>query len=211
MADEKIQLRRVLKECRTSLSPAFVGAASRSIQDRALSFEPYRRARSVVLYASKDNEVLTEAILADALAAGRTAYYPRLDRDRDQLRLAAVTDAAELRPGAFGIREPLARDPVDTNALGGVLMFVPGLGFSPSGQRLGRGGGHYDRLIAEMGPAVVTVGLAYSFQLLERMPQCPHDRRLDFVITESAVHAAVSDLSPRAAQTHEGGVPRCNF
>ena len=211
VADEKIRLRRVLKECRTSLSPAFVGAASRSIQHRVLSFEPYRRARALVLYASKDNEVLTEAILADAVAAGRIVYYPRLDPDRDQLRLAAVSDAAELRPGAYGICEPSARDCIDTNALGGVLMFVPGLGFSPSGQRLGRGGGHYDRLIAEMGPAVVTVGLAYSFQLLERMPQCPHDQRLDFVITESVVHAAVSQQTPRGTQTHEGGVPRCNY
>jgi len=193
------------------LSPALVERLSRSIQNHVLSFEPYRAARAVVLYASKDNEVLTDSILADALGAGRAVYYPRLDRAREQLRLVQVLDASDLRPGAFGICEPSARDALDLNDLGDAVVCVPGLGFSPSGQRLGRGGGHYDRLIAQMGPAVVTVGLAYSFQLLERMPQRPHDQRLDFVITESAVHAAERQAQAPWTQTHEGGVPRCNF
>lgn len=210
MADEKVQLRRILRECRTALTLARVEALSSSIQQRVLSFERYGSAHTVVLYAPKDHEVLTESILAEALAAGRAVYYPRLDLSQDQLRLVRVSDSSELRPGAYGIREPIACDTLDASALGDALVCVPGLGFSPSGQRLGRGGGHYDRLIAQMGPAVTTIGLAYSFQLLERMPQHPHDQRLDFVITESAVHDAAHNSASKRGQVHEGGVPRCN-
>ena len=210
MADEKVQLRRILQECRTALSPACVAALSSSIQQRVLTLQRYSSAPAVVLYAPKDHEVLTEAILAEALAAGRVVYYPRLDLSQDQLRLVRVSDSSELRPGAYGIREPIACDTLDASALGDALVCVPGLGFSPSGQRLGRGGGHYDRLIAQMGPAVTTIGLAYSFQLLERLPQHPHDQRLHFVTTESAVHVAAQNWASRWGQAHEGGVPRCN-
>jgi len=210
VADEKVQLRRILQECRTALTPARVEALSLSIQRRLCSLERYRDARAVVLYAAKDNEVLTESILADALAAGRTVYYPRLDLTRDRLRLVRVFDSSELRSGAYGIREPIGCDTLEARALEDALICVPGLGFSPSGQRLGRGGGHYDRLIAQMGPAVITIGLAYSFQLLERLPQHPHDQRLHYVITESAVHEAARDSAHPWARTHEGGAPRCN-
>jgi 5-formyltetrahydrofolate cyclo-ligase len=62
--------------------------------------------------------------------------------------------------------------------------------FSHTGQRLGRGGGYFDRALAALGPLTITAGLAYSFQLLDWLPQSPNDRRLDLIFTESAVHVA---------------------
>ena len=66
------------------------------------------------------------------------------------------------------------------------LICVPGVAFSLSGQRLGRGGGYYDRLLAAVHPQAITAGLAYSFQVLDRLPQSPQDRRLGLIVTASA-------------------------
>jgi len=211
VADDKINLRQILQECRAALSAARAEELSRAVQQRVLALDRYRSASTVVLYAAKDNEVLTERILAHALSSGRVVYYPKLDLCKDQLVLVRVSNpATELQPGAYGIREPIGTDTLNPSALDDALVCVPGLGFDPSGQRLGRGGGHYDRLIAYLGPTATTVGLAYSFQLLEALPNQPHDQRLDFVITESAVHIAGRGRSGAWSQAREGGVPRCN-
>lgn len=212
MADEKkIHLRQILRECRAALSAARAEELSCAVQERVLTLELYKSASTVVLYAAKDNEVLTERILAHALSSGRGVYYPKLDLSQGRLLLLRVADPAlELRPGAYGIREPIGTDALNPSALDDALVCVPGLGFDASGQRLGRGGGHYDRLIACMGPTATTVGLAYSFQLLEAPPSQQHDQPLDFVITESAAHIAGHGRSGRWRKAHEGGVPRCN-
>ena len=72
--------------------------------------------------------------------------------------------------------------------MAGAVVFVPGLAFGAQGQRLGRGGGFYDRFLASTGPGITTVGLGYSFQVLEWLPEEPWDRRLDYVVTERAIH-----------------------
>ena len=67
----------------------------------------------------------------------------------------------------------------------GDLVLVPGLAFDRAGRRLGRGGGHYDRALAEAGSEVVAIGVGYAFQLLdEDLPEEAHDRRMAGVLTE---------------------------
>ena len=85
------------------------------------------------------------------------------------------------------------------------LICVPGVAFGPAGQRLGRGGGYYDRSIAALAPQTVTAGLAYSFQVLDRLPESPDDRRLGLIVTESAVHRAAATLPVADAQWAQGG------
>lgn len=60
----------------------------------------------------------------------------------------------------------------------GDIVLVPGLAFSPQGARLGRGGGYYDRFLASCPPGVHTWGLAFACQILESLPQEPHDQRV---------------------------------
>jgi 5-formyltetrahydrofolate cyclo-ligase len=82
------------------------------------------------------------------------------------------------------------------------------LAFGPQGQRLGRGGGHYDRFLAALPREAITVGLAYSFQLLDRIPQESFDRRLQIIITESAlIRVAEPQVQPLAAEVGRGGTP----
>jgi 5-formyltetrahydrofolate cyclo-ligase len=187
MADQKHRLRKVMRKCRTNLPSAQALIFSRSIQTRAIALECHRRAVAVLLYAAVDNEVATTLILEHALATGRRVFYPVADVATGSLDFRAVDAAAALRPGHFGIPEPIAGPPIEPGELRAAVVFVPGLAFGARGERLGMGGGYYDRFLTSAGPEVTAVGLGYSFQIVERMPQNPWDWRLDYVVTELAV------------------------
>ena len=190
MADQKHRLRKVIRECREALSREQAWALSRCVQTTTLELECYRCAAAVLLYAAVGNEVATNLIFDDARSAGRPVYYPVADPAARSLDFRAVRSPDDLRRGHFGVPEPGDGERFAPERSVAAVVFVPGLAFSLSGQRLGRGGGFYDRFLASTGPGVTAVGLAYSFQVLERLPQEPWDRRLDYVVTERAVHDA---------------------
>jgi 5-formyltetrahydrofolate cyclo-ligase len=210
MADDKKYLRQILREGRAALPEALVARFSQQIEKRLCGCAGYGDAATVVLYAAQDNEVATDHIFSQARASGRRVLYPRVDIHSGQLQLVRVEDRAELRPGTHGIAEPSGSATVPAAELGNALICVPGVAFSRDGCRLGYGGGYYDRLLAIAGPLVATAGLAFSFQVLDQIPQSPDDRRVDFIVTESALHHAGPAPRPALAGLDQGGEPRCS-
>jgi 5-formyltetrahydrofolate cyclo-ligase len=196
VADEKKYLRQILTESRTRLLSERAVALSKRVQERLLVSDFYRSSRCIVLYAEMDNEVATEQIFADALASGRRVVFPRVIPEYRGLALVRVCSRDELRPGTFGLLEPTGSEIVPPANLGRALICVPGVAFSLEGKRLGRGGGYYDRLLAATGPEAVAAGLAYSFQMLDRLPESPDDRRLQLIVTESGVYTAGASVRP---------------
>jgi 5-formyltetrahydrofolate cyclo-ligase len=189
VADDKKYWRKVLGECRRGLPIAYVTAVSRRVQAQVIASYCYRTAPTIVLYAAKDNEVATDLLLEDALGSQRLVLLPKIVPATRELLIVRLRNNAELIPGIFGILEPGGTEVVAAADLGPALFCVPGLAFSRTGQRLGRGGGYFDRTLAAIGPQTITAGLAYSFQLLDWLPQSPNDRRLNLIFTESARHA----------------------
>lgn len=85
---------------------------------------------------------------------------------------------SDLERGPFGILQPSRAAPQITPD----LLFVPLIGFTERGERLGQGGGHYDRYLAAH-PQTLAIGLAWDVQCVEELPSEPHDQRLDAVVT----------------------------
>jgi 5-formyltetrahydrofolate cyclo-ligase len=198
VADEKKYLRQILTESRVRLLPERAGALSKQLQERLLESDFYRSSRCIVLYAEKDNEVATDQIFANALASGRRVLFPRVIPEYRGLSLVRVCSRDELRPGTFDLIEPTGSEIVPPAKLGRALVCVPGVAFSLEGQRLGRGGGYYDRLLSATCSQAATAGLAYSFQVLDQLPESPDDRRLQLIVTESGVYAAGASTRPAA-------------
>ena len=207
MADEKKYLRAILRETRDAITAQHAAHASACVQSTFLGADFYRTAHAIVLYAALGNEVSSDLIRDDALAGGRVVFYPRLNRAANSLELCRIESRADLRPGAYGILEP-ATPSIATASMPPGVVVVPGLAFTREGQRLGRGGGHYDRLIAALPPHAITVGLAYSFQLLDHLPRDGWDQRLSFVVTESAIHPAPESIRRESGLGEQGGNPR---
>ncbi len=208
VADEKKYFRAILSDCRFAISAETVFARSREIARNLLSGAFYRDTTQIVLYAAAGNEVATDGICSSALADGKRVYFPRLNGRSSRIEIAEISCLLELTPGAFGIPEPPPnRAATDPAALEQPIVCVPGVAFSISGDRIGRGGGHYDRFLAQLAPEAITIGLAYSFQLLDRIPVEPFDQRLNLIITESAVHRASSAPHECARSAGQGGTP----
>jgi len=209
VADEKKNLRAVLSESRDALSREFADTRSERIQRRLIESEIYRASSAIVLYAAKGNEVSTDILLADSLGTGRAVFYPRVDTASGTIVARRVRDRAELNRGAYNILEPPASAEVlEPPSFSQIIICVPGVAFGLEGQRLGRGGGYYDRFIAQLGDDAISVGLAYSFQLLDGIPETGLDRRLNYILTESAVHRACDAPLPapgtRTKEVHPG-------
>jgi 5-formyltetrahydrofolate cyclo-ligase len=209
VADKKKILRQILLECRAELPVRSAARLSNLVQHNLTGSSDYVSTACVILYAAKDNEVATDLIFAHAIASGRRVFYPRVVPESLDLHLVRVDRLAQLQPGAFGILEPTGSEIARDADIERALICVPGVAFGSAGERLGRGGGYYDRLIATLAPQTVTVGLAYSFQVLDRLPESPLDRRLGLIVTEFTVHWAAG-ISPAAgARMDQGGITRC--
>ena len=163
VADEKKNLRAIMIACRDALPGERAAAWSESVERQVIASEFYRDASAIVLYKAHGNEVSTDRILADALASGRAIFYPRVDTVTGTIVARRIRDRSELARGAYGILEPAASsEPLDSKSFAKILVCVPGVAFGVEGQRLGRGGGHYDRFIGQLGGEAISCG-ARSF------------------------------------------------
>jgi 5-formyltetrahydrofolate cyclo-ligase len=186
MEENRDVLRGEALSRRSSLSQANCALWSRSIQSKALKLPQYLAARSVALYSPVQNEVDTEAILEDALAAGKQVYFPRLNRG-DGTEFVQVFSRAELFVRRFGIAEPAGTNVLLLEDSPGLSVFIPGVLFDRRGHRLGRGGGWYDRALAQFGNRGVFIGLAYEIQIVESLPVESWDQKVHYIITENKV------------------------
>jgi 5-formyltetrahydrofolate cyclo-ligase len=143
--------------------------------------EEWRRARAILFYAAQPEELDLGPLLEQALAEGRMAALPRFLPETGAYAVCQIENfSRDCAPGKFGIREPAARCPVIAlNRLD--LALVPGVGFDADGRRLGRGRGHYDRLLAQV--AGTKCGVAFDEQMAPEIPVAPHDVILNRIVT----------------------------
>jgi len=186
MEENRDVLRGAAMSQRTSLSPANCQSWSRAIQAKALRLPQYLTARSVALYSPVQNEVETEAILDDALGAGKQVFFPKLHR-RDGAEFVQVISKCDLVAGRFGIGEPAGTKLLSLEDCASLSVFIPGVLFDRRGHRLGRGGGWYDRALAQLGNRGFFIGLAYEIQIVDSLPAASWDQRVHYVITENGI------------------------
>ncbi|HUC20127.1 MAG TPA: 5-formyltetrahydrofolate cyclo-ligase [Candidatus Polarisedimenticolaceae bacterium] len=155
---------------------------SHTIIKRLLSSSEYQQAGTIFCYIATALEVDTSPLLQQILADGKTLAVPRIEGDT--IIPKQVTDLNALLPGPYDILQPAAESP-NANEQDIDLVIVPGLAFTGKGARLGHGGGYFDRWLATLPAATITVGLAFDIQLAKELPQEAHDIRLTKIVTES--------------------------
>ena len=175
----KEELRQVIHDRRAGLDPAWRSEQSAMAQARLLALPAVISAVVVGLYVALPGEVEMSDLEAALMSMGRGICVPAFDPARGGYALALVSVDTNYIEAPFGLREP--EDPVwaDPATLGCVV--VPGVAFDEAGRRIGHGGGHYDRMLAET--SAVKIGVAFDFQVFEEVPGEAHDVTMDIIIT----------------------------
>ena len=180
--EQKENLRKELLQKRLSLLPEKVTTLSRDIEKKVMELLYWKQAENVGLYSNVKNEVETSLLFAKSLEEGKRVFFPRVEQG---LGFYEVLGPEDLEKGAWGIMEPKHTcDPVLAEDGLGVVI-VPALAFSEQGFRLGYGKGFYDRVLQNF--KGVSIGITYDFMLLEDLPHEPHDRAVNYVVTEKRV------------------------
>lgn len=177
---DKAELRRVMARRRRALAPEWVQAASRRAGARLFDLEVVAGAGLVGCYMSLPGEVLTDTIMEACRRLGKDLCVPALNRATRQYGLARVEPGTVWSAGPAGVREPA--DPAWVPSGQVDVIVVPGVAFDAQGGRLGHGGGHYDRMLADRD--MVPVGLAFEFQLVPQLPREAHDVPMQTILTE---------------------------
>lgn len=152
---------------------------SRLIRRKLFATRAFRQAKTVMFYVSLANEVNTEEMIKHALLLGKMVVVPVCAAGSD-LCACVLHAGARLLKGPYGIEEPVEKKPLDPSRID--LVVVPGLAFTRSGKRLGRGKGYYDRFLKRLSKRACTIGLAFDFQILPALPTTPLDVDVSRVI-----------------------------
>lgn len=190
---EKKRIRREMLAIRDALSPKEQRRASCLITERLLGHQWFYRANTLLCYVSYGSELDTRELIRETLRLGKQLYVPRVLADH-RMDFYRILKPEELKPGFHGIPEPPATAPVypgvrtadhtendqapaqcdgavpDSNRKQ-VLMLMPGVAYDPYGNRLGYGGGYYDRYLAAHPEfQIYSIGIGYSCQRVDKLP-----------------------------------------
>lgn len=161
------------------LSEEQMSGASETIFSKIEKCDEFAEARCIALFAAMHDEVPTDYALKSWMELGKRIVVPRVEGD-----IMRFYDYSpdKMRTGAFGILEPTGDEECTPSDID--LIIVPARAFTSAGERLGRGGGFYDKYMSQSDFRASKIGIAFKCQIFDSLPCDPHDIRVDKVVTE---------------------------
>jgi len=194
--DEKARIRKVVLGLRDAIAPETRAAKDSLIKEHLLALPQFVYAQTIFSFASFRSEVSTGPLMGEALKRGKRVVVPRVNRNSRSLELHQITALSELVPGYMGIPEPEAAEQTHRNINDADLVIMPGAAFDTRGNRLGYGGGYYDRLLSGLSRIVPLIAIAYEEQIIESVPVGPHDIKVHLIVTDKRI---IDCAAPRHA------------
>ena len=182
--DEKNLIRKQMKQLRADMTRTERFEKSMQIFEQLITVPEFKRADRIYTYVSMDNEIDTIMLIDYSLSIEKRVFVPRVSGK--DMEFYEISDISELSPGYMGIYEPdiNGKEP-DYSRTG--FMCMPGLAFDKSHNRIGYGGGFYDRYLS-VENKLYKAALAYEAQLLESIPAQDVDVRPDMIVTEESIY-----------------------
>lgn len=178
LKQDKKRVRELLAQKRRLFSKEDVAEQSSKVVAIVEQMPCFQSAKTVLIYYPTHNEVDLLSLIK-RYKKEKMFLFPVVHRKA--MTVCPYEGNQKMHRGKFNIPEPTTEPYVGDID----LILVPGVGFDKSGNRLGRGGGYYDKFIGRIGKKTLLVGVGYDFQLVEEIPANSWDKRLDYVVTPS--------------------------
>lgn len=181
---QKQLIRAELRLLRKGISTAERHKKSQAVTELLLQLQHFQKAQVIHLYLSYATEVETGSLFSLARRKNKRIVVPVMDISSKSLHFSELNTLRPdiLEKGPLGILQPYSNFQKEVDPATIDLWIVPGLGFDPQGNRLGYGGGYYDRVLQRRKTTVV--GLAFEIQILPHLPFEETDVPVDYIITE---------------------------
>ena len=174
---DKKELRKQIRELKRAMTEEQIVSSSQRLGELFLASEFYKNAKTIYGYLPYNQEVRTVPMLEQAIKDGKRVAVPKCYGD--EMRFIYMDDLTQVENGYANIPEPIADGPVADDKTALVLM--PGMAFTKNGDRMGYGGGFYDKFLAAE-PDHPTLALCYAFQMVEDLPTEDYDIPVDCVL-----------------------------
>jgi len=183
----------IKKDLRQMLRRRMAGIPAEELQRRSalacgrLVEQPeYRRAEVVMIFLSMPNEIDTGQLALHCWSNLKRVLAPKVSWEQRRMLPTEIKSlTSDVRDSVLGLREPIEGLPIPVADID--LVVVPGLGFDPAGNRLGRGRGFYDRFLSHRDFRGVACALALEDQVVEAVPSDETDMRVHMLVTDARV------------------------
>jgi 5-formyltetrahydrofolate cyclo-ligase len=188
----KSEARKLVVQRRAEISHFEIKSKTKAIIDNLLLIDDFVLANSIFCYVnSRPGEVDTRTLIDYMAGQGKSVFLPKLNKESKSFRRFHFMGWDSLVKNNEGYWEPKLGLDEDLSDID--IIIVPALAVSTKGQRIGYGGGYYDKLLRDtQAPKYV---LAFEFQLFEYIESTPHDIRVDKIITERRILSTRDELN----------------
>jgi len=185
------EIRNIIKEKRSQLSEKELHLTSKAITERIRSFKFPKELTKIGIYYAVNNEVDVHPLCKILWQESKRVYLPIVEKKK--LLFGEYRDTSNLKNNRFKIPEPIVGIESQISAFELDLIFMPLVAFDPMGNRIGMGGGFYDRTLDNKQldndlKKPILVGVAYEFQKQNQIQPNPWDIPLDMIFTESKIY-----------------------
>lgn len=183
---DKSQMRREIKSRLIKIKDKQRSEKSRQLCRNLIGTRQFQKASTVMIYLSMPYEVDTTPIILHCWQQGKTVVVPKISwQQRHMIPIEIKSLETGIATGAGGLRNPTTGAPMPIDDIG--IVVAPGLAFDKNGNRLGRGGGYYDRFFASDLLKAPVCTLAFNEQIVDDVPTEEHDITVDFIVTEDGI------------------------
>ena len=183
---EKTRLRSELQGRLLAMTESQRAEKSKKACQNLIGTEKFKAADAIMAYLSLPHEVDTAALILHAWQDSKTIAVPKVSWvQRHMIAVVINTLDTGFATSASGLRNPITGSPLAVEEID--LVITPGLAFDRKGNRLGRGGGYYDRFFAHKDLKACKCGLAFEDQVVDSVPQDDRDITVDMLVTDQEV------------------------
>ena len=177
----KDEVKKKMLEKRKYLPKEEIIEKSRKIEANLFNLEQYKKSKTIMFFVSFNSEAYTHDMIRKSLK-DKTVVVPKVVHH--EIEPSVIIDFDNLISGKFGILEPI--DVIKIAYKNIDLVLVPGIAFDKEGHRIGYGFGYYDRFLRKV-PKALKIGLAFDFQVADKIPREAHDASVDLIVTDERV------------------------